>query len=66
MPLSGRLAAADEIHAYLIRQLNLALRRPGMFGNESALRTLLDHLLFVEERALTLDPGHTRHWILRI
>jgi len=48
MPLSSRLAAADEIHAYLIRQLNLALRRPGMFGNESAVRMLLDHLLFVE------------------
>jgi hypothetical protein len=48
MPLSSPLAAADEIHAYLIGQLNLALRRPGILGNEAALRRLLDHLLFVE------------------
>ncbi|GGV74093.1 hypothetical protein GCM10010277_88060 [Streptomyces longisporoflavus] len=40
--------AADDIRAYLIGQLNLALRRPGMFGNEGALRMLVDHLLFVE------------------
>jgi hypothetical protein len=44
------LAAADEIHDYLIDQLNLALRRPGMFGGEVALRGLVDHLLFVERR----------------
>ncbi|MFE6621297.1 hypothetical protein [Streptomyces sp. NPDC057740] len=48
MPLSSSLASGDEIRAYLIGQLNLALRRPGMFGNEAALRMLLDHLLFVE------------------
>ena len=44
------LAAADEIRAYLIGQLNLALRRPGMYGKEGALRMLVDHLLFVEQQ----------------
>ncbi|MEU7339639.1 hypothetical protein [Streptomyces sp. NPDC007074] len=50
MPTSRSLAAPDEIHAYLIDQLNLALRRPGILGKESelALRMLMDHLLFVE------------------
>ncbi|MEU6768214.1 hypothetical protein ABZ916_37635 [Streptomyces sp. NPDC046853] len=48
MPRSRSLAAADEIRAYLIGQLNRALRYPGMFGNEGALRMLMDHLLFVE------------------
>jgi hypothetical protein len=50
MPTSRSLAASDEIHAYLVDQLNHALRRPGLFGTESelALRMLMDHLLFVE------------------
>lgn len=42
------LASAEEIHAHLVDQLNLALRRPGMHGGETALRILIDHLLFVE------------------
>lgn len=50
MPVSRSLAASDEIRAYLVDQLNLALRRPGMYGNEVALRMLMDHLLFVEGR----------------
>jgi hypothetical protein len=44
------LAAAEEIHAHLIDQLNLTLRRPGMFGGEVALRVLIDHLLFAERQ----------------
>ncbi len=50
MPTSRSLAASDEIHAYLVDQLNLALRRPGLFGKEPelALRMLMDHLLFAE------------------
>ncbi|MER7850292.1 hypothetical protein ABTZ03_40885 [Kitasatospora sp. NPDC096077] len=44
------LAAAEGIHAYLIEQLNLTLRRPGMYGGEVALRVLIDHLLFVERQ----------------
>ncbi|WBP91390.1 hypothetical protein [Kitasatospora cathayae] len=44
------LAAAEEIHTHLVDQLNLALRRPGMYGGEAALRILIDHLLFVERR----------------
>ncbi len=45
------LAGADEIHAYLVEQLNSALRRPGMFSQrDAALRMLVDHLLFVERQ----------------
>ncbi len=44
------LATAQEIYDHLIDQLNLALRRPGMFGGEVALRILIDHVLFVERR----------------
>ncbi|MFD7616161.1 hypothetical protein [Streptomyces sp. NPDC059802] len=50
VPTSRSLAASDEVRAYLVGQLNLALRRPGMFGNELGLRILVDHLLFVECR----------------
>ncbi|MGW6062010.1 hypothetical protein [Streptomyces sp. NPDC055189] len=48
MSQSRSLAAAEEIRAYLIEQVNRALRYPGMYGNEGALRMLIDHLLFVE------------------
>ncbi|MEU9111004.1 hypothetical protein AB0D04_04170 [Streptomyces sp. NPDC048483] len=50
MTTSCDLAAPNDIHAYLVDRFNLALRRPGAFGGESALRMLLDHLLFVERR----------------
>jgi hypothetical protein len=39
---------AAEIHAYLVEQLNGALRRPGMYGDESALRLIIRHLTYVE------------------
>ncbi|MET8956860.1 hypothetical protein ACWEO4_40760 [Streptomyces sp. NPDC004393] len=42
------LASAHEMHGYLIGQLNLAVRRPGMHGGEPALQMLMDHLLFLE------------------
>ncbi|MFE4057821.1 hypothetical protein ACFXP3_16240 [Streptomyces sp. NPDC059096] len=45
--LPAPLAAAEEIHDHLVDQLNLALRRPGMYGGEVAFRILVDHLLFV-------------------
>ncbi|XVQ09312.1 hypothetical protein ACQP1W_43395 [Spirillospora sp. CA-255316] len=48
MTASPELASASEIRAYLINEMNLALRRPGMYGGEVALRLLLRHLLFVE------------------
>ncbi|WP_316528141.1 hypothetical protein [Kitasatospora brasiliensis] len=51
MTLPPPLATGEEIHAHLTAQLNLALRRPGMFGGEPALRQLLDLLLFTERRA---------------
>ncbi|MBD0694126.1 hypothetical protein BG452_02715 [Streptomyces sp. CBMA123] len=50
MTLPAPLATAEEIHDHLIDQLNLALRRPGMYGGEMALRILLDHLLFIERQ----------------
>jgi hypothetical protein len=37
-----------EIRAYLKTRLNQALRRPGMFGGEMALRLLLVHLAYAE------------------
>lgn len=49
------LAAAEEIYDHLIDQLNLALRRPGMYGGEVALRILIDHLLFIERRPEAWD-----------
>ncbi|GHH29984.1 hypothetical protein GCM10018780_88790 [Streptomyces lanatus] len=49
VPLTRSLATADEIRVYLVDRLNLALRRPGMFGKETALRMLMDHLLFLEK-----------------
>jgi hypothetical protein len=39
-----------EIRDYLVGQLNSALRRPGMFGGEMALRLLLDHLVYAERQ----------------
>ncbi|MFI1931391.1 hypothetical protein [Streptomyces sp. NPDC020330] len=51
MSSTRSLAGVDEIHAYLVDQLNSALRRPGMFSQrDAALRMLVDHLLFVECR----------------
>ncbi|MET8658366.1 hypothetical protein [Streptomyces griseus] len=51
MSSTKSLAAADEIHAYLVEQLNSALRRPGMFSQrDAALRMLVDHLLFLERK----------------
>ncbi|MEV0292430.1 hypothetical protein [Nocardia sp. NPDC050710] len=40
--------SAQEMHAYLVNQVNLMLRRLGMFGGEPALWTLFDHLFFLE------------------
>ncbi|RVX39117.1 hypothetical protein EDD27_1459 [Nonomuraea polychroma] len=33
---------------YLIRELNSALRRPGMYGGELSIRLIIDHLLHLE------------------
>lgn len=48
MTESRASASPVEIHAYLVEQLNRVLRRPGMFGGETALWMVVDHLLFVE------------------
>lgn len=45
------VVTADEIHAYLVQQLNRALRNPEGFGGESALVLLYSHLLFTEGQA---------------
>ncbi|MBB6347684.1 hypothetical protein FHU36_004229 [Nonomuraea muscovyensis] len=41
---------STEIRAYLKDRLNQALRRPGSFGGEIALRLLLDHLAYAEHQ----------------
>ncbi|MEV5498623.1 hypothetical protein AB0M50_24815 [Nonomuraea fuscirosea] len=42
--------SAAEIRTYLKDHLNQALRRPGMFGGETALRLLFDHLAYAEHQ----------------
>ncbi|AQZ70396.1 unnamed protein product [[Actinomadura] parvosata subsp. kistnae] len=42
--------SAAEIRTYLKDRLNQALRRPGMFGGEKALRLLFDHLAYAEHQ----------------
>lgn len=44
----ARLLPSDEIHAGFVDELNMALRRPGMYGGEIGLRMLIGHLLFIE------------------
>lgn len=42
--------SSAEIRAHLKDHLNQALRRPGMFGGETALRLLFDHLAYAEHQ----------------
>ncbi|MFF5499195.1 hypothetical protein [Streptomyces aquilus] len=42
------VVSADEMHAYLVDQLNRSLTHPGMFGGEPAILMLVEHLLFME------------------
>ncbi|KKD04233.1 hypothetical protein [Streptomyces sp. WM6386] len=51
MTASGPVVTADEIHAYLVGQLNRALRHPEGYGGELALVLLHQHLLFAEGQA---------------
>ncbi|WP_106401294.1 hypothetical protein [Actinocorallia populi] len=44
------LRTSLEIRDHLIEQLNLTLRRPGMYGGETAVRIMFDHLAYVEGR----------------
>jgi hypothetical protein len=44
------LRSSTEIRDYLVDQLNMTLRRPGMFGGEMAIRLVIDHLVHVERR----------------
>src|SRR5262245_43407511 len=48
---------AGAIRGYLLQQLNSALRRPGMFGGEIALRLYCDAIAFTDrgERLLAED-----------
>ena len=43
------MRSATEMHGHLVEQVNLALRRLGVYGGEIALRLLFDHLVFLEE-----------------
>ncbi|MDP9843420.1 hypothetical protein [Streptosporangium lutulentum] len=50
MTASSGPRSSTEIRDYLVGQLNMALRRPGMFGGEIALQLLLDHLVYTERQ----------------
>jgi hypothetical protein len=43
------MRSATEMYERLVEEVNLALRRPGMFGGEIAIRSLFAHLTFLEE-----------------
>ncbi|TKK90202.1 hypothetical protein FDA94_07240 [Herbidospora galbida] len=45
--------SAEEIRDYLADQLNDVLRRPGLYGNETALRVVFDHYAYVDGREET-------------
>ncbi|GGT43814.1 hypothetical protein ACFFV7_33245 [Nonomuraea spiralis] len=49
MPRESR-RTVQEVHHYLLTQLNLALRRPGMYGGEIALRLYMDATAFADDR----------------
>ena len=62
MSLTRPLVPADETHAYLVEQLNSALRRTGMFStHDSALWMLVNHLLFMESEPEAWDE-QVREW----
>ncbi|MFJ7496732.1 hypothetical protein ACIQZB_37345 [Streptomyces sp. NPDC097727] len=45
------LASPADMHGHLVDQLNLVLRRPGMFGKTGvSMWFLIDHLLYLERR----------------
>lgn len=58
------LATAEEIHSHLVDELNQALRRPGMFGGEMALRIMVNHLLIAERQPDGLE-AQTQVWKAR-
>ena len=49
---------ADEIRDYLLDQLNRALRRPGMYGGELALRLYADALGFTDQAEAQVRAWH--------
>jgi hypothetical protein len=49
---TGAGRTAGEIREYLLTQFNLALRRPGMFGGEAAIRLLAEALAFTDSSEL--------------
>ena len=55
----------SEIRGYLVDRLNQALRRPGMFGGEMALRLILDHLVYAERQDEACYGGKLNEAILR-
>ncbi|WP_433626394.1 hypothetical protein [Nocardia sp. CA-120079] len=47
--------SGDQIHGYLVGQINSMLRRLGMFGGEPALWTTFDHLFYLEDDDRGID-----------
>jgi hypothetical protein len=47
---AGTSRTISDVRAYLLEQVNLALRRPGMYGGEIALRLYFDAMAFVDGR----------------
>ncbi|WP_327109183.1 hypothetical protein [Nonomuraea glycinis] len=57
MSFPARLRPSEDIHGFLVEQLNQTLRRPGMYGGEAAVRLVIDHLAYVE-RSEAAVAGH--------
>ncbi|MEV8637968.1 hypothetical protein AB0395_40590 [Streptosporangium sp. NPDC051023] len=58
MSVEQRLRTSTEIHGYLVEQLNQALRRPGMYGGETAVRLVIEHLSYAERAEDVLAANH--------
>lgn len=49
--MSGPRRTVDDVRAYLLGNLNSAVRRPGMYGGEFALWLYFDAMAFTDDRA---------------
>ncbi|MFD8120512.1 hypothetical protein ACWHAO_00240 [Streptomyces albidoflavus] len=63
MTMDTRFALPDDMHGYLVDQLNLMLRRPGMYGDvEVGVWMAIDHLLFLEQRPEVWEVRRDDPW----
>lgn len=60
-----QLRTAEEIHRYLVDELNSVLRRPAMYGGESALWMVFNHVLHVEGNDHSAWEQEQRGWEVR-